>query len=193
MRGGIVLDVRSTMPNAIRELNDLQKKVAKPATNAALNITAKRIRTLARRTAAEILDFLPQKYLTPRIHLIKSNFRTLTAYLIALTLPLSLYRVYGEKGANKRPGAFVAKMQSGRTSIYTRRATARAKISPVSGKWSQLPIDEELIEVKPVLEARFNYYMARFAPREFRKQFDQQLAWRAEKLQAKNNRKGKKR
>ena len=175
----IVVGVQGDLKAILRDLTHVQKTVVPAAQNYAINRTAQSVITRGKRQAAQQLG-IAQKHLTPRIRLTRSNFKTLTAVIHTLLAPLKTFKVYGAAGVKRVPGGFVATMsRHDHTGIFVRKPNAKAKKSPVSGQWTQLPIDEARIEVYTQLTRAFDHFMQTFAPGEFKRVFAREMQRRA--------------
>lgn len=175
----ILVKVRGDTADILKDLTHTKKSVIVASQNRALNLTAQRVITQGRRQAAQELN-VAQKFLTPKIILHRSNFNKLYALIEVLPSPLSLYRVKPLKTALKMvKSGFVATMPTGHTGIFFRKSNAKAKISPVTGKWTQLPIKEKTINVYVPLTRAFDLLMATFAPKEYRKIFAEEMKKRS--------------
>lgn len=88
-------------------LKGLDRKVVTPAANAAINKTARTVTTHSTRAISAETNIKPQRKVRDRLKLVKSNFRTLTAFIQAL--PFAPNLIHFVVPSRRRYGAFNTK------------------------------------------------------------------------------------
>lgn len=179
----IFVSVQGDTKDILKDLTHTQKSVIVPSQNAAINRTAQGVITRGVRQASHTLG-IAQKHIRGRIYLQRSNFERLYALIKVYPQRMSLYKARGAAAIRKIPHGFFATMPNEHTGIFFRKPHAKAKRSPNSGQWTQLPIDEATIDVYNPLTTAFEYQMKTFAPGEYRKVFAREMQRRSKQSPA---------
>lgn len=163
------IDVEGQVEKIIADFNTTPEK-ARLAAVRALNKTAFWLRTHAGSDIAKEVR-LPKKLVMERLKVLKANRTKLQAVVTA-----KLFGIKPDKIGNMRqnktgskvgsydfPGAFIATMPSGHTSIYKRKRQAR------------LPIQEVSISLQPMASDIIENYLDRKVMHRFEEVFRQEL------------------
>lgn len=145
----------------LRAALESSPKLAMRSAVSAINRTAQQAQTAAVRRLSQSTR-IPVRVIRGRTRLVRANFRTLSARLIALTagVPIDTLASRGLKkggisAAGQRfPHAFRAKMPSGKELIMERRVTG-------GQRFPRLPIDRVKIPLDPQMSAIFQQEVTR--------------------------------
>jgi len=168
------LNVKGDYDAILRDLDEVERRLAPAAAAAALNIAVRRVRTASRREIAAVKRITPQKLVGERLKLVRAKAGRLVAFLHALILPIPAARLgtprQGPAGSRVKshffPGAFVARMPSGNIGIFKRRGRPR------------LPIKEQSISLEPEASAIVARHVRSTGAKEWRIEFEREMAWR---------------
>lgn len=174
------LSVKGDLKHFYKSLNELERKAVKPAANSAINKTLSKLRTEVVRDVAGELQ-LPQKLIRGRLIMQRSNFRTLRGRLVALTADMRLAKIGKPKqlkqgarvGKHFVKSGFVAKMPSGHEGVFKRKGKKR------------LPIKEQTLPIRDALQGRANVLWRAKSRGLFKQNFERELKFRINKLNAK--------
>lgn len=177
-------DARADYQAVLKDLTELEKKIAPAAAAAALNRAADRVRTVSVREIASAYQIRPQRVVRSRFGRVsRANRRRL---LVAFTVGLSPIPVivFGETPGRWGSSAFVAVMPEGHRGIFER--TGEAKRIPKKGRYADRGIKREPIrEIKkfmPGAGAMIERNIATVGAQSWRENFARELAWRLRRV-----------
>lgn len=166
---------------ALRKALAEAPKLAKRSAVYAINRTAQQAQTASIRRLSAATR-IPVKVIRGRTRLVRANFRTLSARLVALTagVPVDTIASRGLKKGGisaagvRFPHAFRAKMRNGKELIMERRVVGGQRVP-------RLPIDRVKIPLEPEATAIFTQEVTRLATTAMPALFERDFRFRLER------------